>query len=183
MDVPDFETMLNIVTIMYKTRLEHKRFSVHCHAGLGRTGLAIACYLVSHENYTSQDAINLIRRKRLLWLIRPLSVQTVKQAEFVAEFKLFQDSLKIIFTKHKEKRKLFEEYLWNQRYFNDNESHLIKSIPKVFKTNRLSLGSLIYWWIDVKIMKNCLNVNCVWWHLKDMKEESMENILKFKYYK
>lgn len=76
---------------------------------------------------------------------------------------------------------MFEEYLWNQRYFIDNESHLIKSIPKVINTNRLCLESLIFWWKDAKRRKRCPSAKAVYSALKVMRMERMENIQKFKY--
>ena len=30
----------------YVTKVEKRKIAVHCHAGLGRTGLAIACFFV-----------------------------------------------------------------------------------------------------------------------------------------
>ena len=65
-----------------------RKVAVHCHAGLGRTGLAIACYLVYDCNMTAEEAIMLVRAKR------PGSVQTPKQAGFVASFSDFLSSLR-----------------------------------------------------------------------------------------
>jgi atypical dual specificity phosphatase len=36
---------------------------VACHAGIGRTGVIVACYLV-HKGFTAKDALELVRRKR-----------------------------------------------------------------------------------------------------------------------
>ena len=36
---------------------------VSCNAGIGRTGVILACYLV-HEGFTAKDAIELVRKKR-----------------------------------------------------------------------------------------------------------------------
>ena len=41
-----------------------KKVAVHCHAGIGRTGLVIACYLVFSLNLTGQQAIDLFKLKR-----------------------------------------------------------------------------------------------------------------------
>jgi atypical dual specificity phosphatase len=52
---------------------------IHCGAGLGRTGVILACYFVS-KNMSFQNAIARIRR------LRPGSIETDDQAEAVAEF-------------------------------------------------------------------------------------------------
>jgi len=37
--------------------------AVSCNAGIGRTGLILACYLV-HEGFSARDALELVRKKR-----------------------------------------------------------------------------------------------------------------------
>ncbi|KAI9190421.1 hypothetical protein H9P43_001855 [Blastocladiella emersonii ATCC 22665] len=80
MNVPTFEQILSIVKVMANEIASGRRVAVHCHAGLGRTGLAIACYLVYDQNMSAFDAVQLVRTKR------PGSVQTAKQAGFVSDF-------------------------------------------------------------------------------------------------
>ncbi|MBX3184571.1 MAG: ATP-binding cassette domain-containing protein [Polyangiaceae bacterium] len=53
--------------------------AVHCLAGLGRTGTALALYLVS-QGVTSLEAIDTIRA------LRPWSIQTAEQADFISRF-------------------------------------------------------------------------------------------------
>jgi protein tyrosine phosphatase len=36
----------------YVTGTEGRKVAVHCHAGLGRTGLAIACFFLYSQHYT-----------------------------------------------------------------------------------------------------------------------------------
>ena len=62
---------------------------VHCHAGLGRTGLMVACYLVFSQRLRANAAVELVRRSRVG------SIQTTSQVQFVNDFeqhlvKLFQ---------------------------------------------------------------------------------------------
>jgi atypical dual specificity phosphatase len=53
--------------------------AVHCGAGLGRTGVIVACYYVT-QGLTAQNAIARVRR------LRPGSVETDEQAEAVEQF-------------------------------------------------------------------------------------------------
>lgn len=86
METPTFKQILNIAQVMANTISEDKKVAVHCHAGLGRTGLAIACYLVFSQNMSAFDAITIVRSSR------PLSVQTKKQLHFVIQFEEFLKS-------------------------------------------------------------------------------------------
>lgn len=44
------------------------KVAVHCHAGLGRTGLFVASYLIYKFRMSAKDAIYYIRDKRHLYL-------------------------------------------------------------------------------------------------------------------
>ncbi|KAI9092597.1 hypothetical protein DFS34DRAFT_282607 [Phlyctochytrium arcticum] len=91
MSTPNFNHMLSIVQVMAYA-LEHgDKIAVHCHAGLGRTGLAIACYFVYGEEMHPTDAIQKVRASR------PLSLQTRKQTLFVHQFLEFISPFKIVF--------------------------------------------------------------------------------------
>lgn len=57
-----------------------QRVAVHCHAGLGRTGLAIAACLVYRNQYNAPDAIAIVRKNR------PGALQTRGQEQFVYTF-------------------------------------------------------------------------------------------------
>jgi hypothetical protein len=88
MSVPSLSKMLDIVQIMeFNIKGTHSRkprsVAVHCHAGLGRTGIVIACYLVYAAGMSTEDAIQLVRTKR------PGSVQTATQVQFVNDFYLY----------------------------------------------------------------------------------------------
>jgi atypical dual specificity phosphatase len=52
---------------------------VHCAAGMGRTGVVLACYFV-HKGLSAQNAIARVRR------MRPGSIETDEQADAVEEF-------------------------------------------------------------------------------------------------
>uniref|UniRef100_H3DKR8 Zgc:77752 n=1 Tax=Tetraodon nigroviridis TaxID=99883 RepID=H3DKR8_TETNG len=56
------------------------RVAVHCHAGLGRTGVLIACYLVYTLRLSPSEAVHYVRIKR------PRSIQTRAQINQVFSF-------------------------------------------------------------------------------------------------
>ena len=66
MDVPDsLYFMLDIIKEMiFTVEKEGKKVLVHCHAGKGRTGIVIACYLIYKYHICAQDAANKVREKR-----------------------------------------------------------------------------------------------------------------------
>lgn len=58
MSTPGFQTMLDIVQVMDYTLKKDTKVAIHCHAGLGRTGLTIACYYIYAENIARLVMIN-----------------------------------------------------------------------------------------------------------------------------
>ncbi|KAK3273738.1 hypothetical protein CYMTET_18039 [Cymbomonas tetramitiformis] len=65
MTCPSLGLALDIVQVIAHHCIDRKRrCAVHCHAGLGRTGLIIACYLVYAMGMGSQAAIQLVRKQR-----------------------------------------------------------------------------------------------------------------------
>ncbi|XP_056645749.1 uncharacterized protein LOC130450997 [Diorhabda sublineata] len=75
-------SLLNMVKVM-AFALTEGRVAIHCHAGLGRTGVLIACYLVYSLRVAANDAIRYVRFKR------PGSVQTRGQIICVRHFAQF----------------------------------------------------------------------------------------------
>ncbi|EFX87457.1 hypothetical protein DAPPUDRAFT_96956 [Daphnia pulex] len=59
------------------------KVAVHCHAGLGRTGVLLCCYLIYSQRLRSVEAIRHVRRKR------PNTVQTSSQIMMIQEFEQF----------------------------------------------------------------------------------------------
>eukprot|EP00041_Stephanoeca_diplocostata_P035372 m.1246448 g.1246448 ORF g.1246448 m.1246448 type:complete len:981 (-) comp24686_c0_seq10:422-3364(-) len=89
--VPTHESLLRLVREMAQEVECGGRCLVHCHAGLGRTGLLIACYLVYALNYSAGEAIALVR------LRRRKSIQTRAQVHIVAGFEAYFRGLRRVF--------------------------------------------------------------------------------------
>lgn len=53
---------------------------IHCLMGRGRTGTMLACYLVTSEDYTADDAISETRHRRRY------SIETHRQEQAVRDF-------------------------------------------------------------------------------------------------
>ena len=97
MDVPDsLYFMLDIVKEMiYVTKHEKKRVLVHCHAGKGRTGVVIACYLMFKYHIKADEAVKKVREKR------PKCIESKSQMEYCKRFFQFISGLREIFCKEK----------------------------------------------------------------------------------
>jgi atypical dual specificity phosphatase len=63
------------------TRAHERRLGVgvHCGAGMGRTGVVLACYFVT-KNFSAKNAVARVRR------LRPGSIETPEQEDAVSEF-------------------------------------------------------------------------------------------------
>ena len=81
MDTPDIDTGMRIAQVMTYHVDSGGKVAVHCHAGLGRTGLVIACWLVLGGIVSSAAAAVTYVRK-----YRRGALQTRKQVRFVHEF-------------------------------------------------------------------------------------------------
>jgi atypical dual specificity phosphatase len=79
MEAPTQDQLDRCITSIAKANAHQMGVAVHCGAGLGRTGVVLACYFVT-KNLTSKNAIARVRR------MRPGSIETEEQAEAVAEF-------------------------------------------------------------------------------------------------
>lgn len=79
MEPPTQEQIDHCVAALDKARAGQMGAAVHCGAGLGRTGVILACWLVA-TGVSAQNAIARVRR------LRPGSIETDEQAEAVVEF-------------------------------------------------------------------------------------------------
>lgn len=83
MAVPSIERMLNVVQVMEAHERKGGRLAVHCHAGYGRTGMTIACFLMFAHHYSAEQAVSTVRSKR------EGSVQTREQKRFCLRFERY----------------------------------------------------------------------------------------------
>ena len=60
---PDLSQLLDVVKVLSFAVTQGKA-AIHCHAGLGRTGALIACFLVFQRRLDPFDAIRHVREKR-----------------------------------------------------------------------------------------------------------------------
>ncbi len=79
MEAPTAEQLERCVSAIRRANDQHMGVAVHCGAGLGRTGVVLACYYVT-KGLTASNAVAKVRR------VRPGSIETDEQAEAVFEF-------------------------------------------------------------------------------------------------
>ncbi|EQC36753.1 hypothetical protein SDRG_06188 [Saprolegnia diclina VS20] len=92
MTSPNLSLMLDIATVMASVLAQaQQKVAVHCHAGYGRTGLAIACTLIFQHGISAAEAIAIVRRGR------PGSIQTHGQVAFVGRFHDYLRQAKLVF--------------------------------------------------------------------------------------
>jgi atypical dual specificity phosphatase len=79
MEAPTQEQLDRIISAIDRAQEKNMGVAVHCTAGLGRTGVVLACYLVAH-GMNAENAIARIRR------LRPGSIETHEQVEAIETF-------------------------------------------------------------------------------------------------
>ncbi|NXL62490.1 PTPC1 protein, partial [Chordeiles acutipennis] len=125
--VASLTTILDMVKVM-AFALQEGRVAVHCHAGLGRTGVLIACYLVFATRMSADQAIIFVRAKR------PNSIQTRGQLLCIREFTQFLVPLRNVFAccEPKAHTVTLSQYLTRQRHLlHGYESRHLKHVPKL----------------------------------------------------
>lgn len=81
MSIPDsMEFMVNIMKEMLITiKEDKKKVLIHCHAGYGRTGIVIACYMIMDSNRSADDIVTEIRSKRSSCIQKSTQMDYCKQ--------------------------------------------------------------------------------------------------------
>ena len=67
------------MSAIHKAHSQDMSVGVHCTAGLGRTGVILACYFIT-QDMSAKNAIARVRR------LRPGSIETDEQADAIATF-------------------------------------------------------------------------------------------------
>jgi atypical dual specificity phosphatase len=79
MEAPTPEQLEQCLVALRRARQHKMPAAIHCTAGLGRTGVVLACHFVT-TGLSARDAIARVRR------MRPGSIETSEQAAAVSEF-------------------------------------------------------------------------------------------------
>ena len=141
LDVPDtFNYVLDIVKdITYCINVKKKRVLVHCHAGNGRTGLIIVCYLVYSLRYKWEEALKIVREKR--WK----GVEKKVQEDFCRDFEIYVRFKEKIFGDEKMN---VDWYVYNQNLLDYKKDSNKKSYVLNYfyeNNNNLDNKKLIYY--------------------------------------
>jgi protein-tyrosine phosphatase len=89
---PGIELMRRIVDTLDDELARGSRIYLHCHAGVGRTGTAVGCWLVE-QGLTGGEALKLIAHKRDALLGQ--SPETEAQREFVRRWRARQPKVAV----------------------------------------------------------------------------------------
>lgn len=125
--VASLTTILDMVKVM-SFAMQEGKMAVHCHAGLGRTGVLLACYLVFTSRMSADQAILFVRAKR------PNSIQTRGQLLCVREFAQFLVPLRNVFSNAGPKAHAvtLSQFLTRQRHLlHGYEARQMKNVPKI----------------------------------------------------
>ncbi|XP_040920677.1 protein tyrosine phosphatase domain-containing protein 1 [Toxotes jaculatrix] len=127
--VANLTTVLDMVKVMAFAMQEGK-IAVHCHAGLGRTGVLLACFLAYATRMTANQAILYVRAKR------PGSIQTRGQLRCVRQFSQFLAPLRSVFScaEPQSNPVTLSQYLNRQRHIlHGYERKELRHLPKIIQ--------------------------------------------------
>jgi protein tyrosine phosphatase domain-containing protein 1 len=107
--------MIDMVKVLSFALAEGKA-AVHCHAGLGRTGLFIACYLIYTYRMSANQAIHLIRERR------DGAVQMNEQIQVIKQFEKHLIPLRIVYSEAASESTFINDTLFDSNNNNNNET-------------------------------------------------------------
>ncbi|XP_026223393.1 protein tyrosine phosphatase domain-containing protein 1, partial [Anabas testudineus] len=125
--VASLTTVLDILKVM-AFALQEGKIAVHCHAGLGRTGVLLACFMAYATRMTANQAILYVRAKR------PNSIQTRSQLRCVKQFVQFLTPMRSVFScaEPRSNPVTLSQYLNRQRHIlHGNERKELRHLPKI----------------------------------------------------
>ncbi|XP_052085009.1 protein tyrosine phosphatase domain-containing protein 1-like [Mytilus californianus] len=125
--VASLSTILDMVKVI-QFAVSDGKVAIHCHAGLGRTGVIIASYLVFTNRIHADDAIQFVRSKR------HGAIQTRGQMEVIREFEQYLKPFRIIFSIAGTDSREFslQQFLNRQKQIlHGYEARKLKYVPKV----------------------------------------------------
>ncbi|XP_068453292.1 protein tyrosine phosphatase domain-containing protein 1 [Clinocottus analis] len=127
--VANLTTVLDMVKVM-AFALQDGKIAVHCHAGLGRTGVLLACFLAYATRMNANQAILYVRAKR------PNSIQTRGQLRCVRDFVQFLAPLRSVFSCAEPRFHpvTLSQYLNRQRHIlHGCERKELRNLPKIIQ--------------------------------------------------
>jgi len=83
MSVPEFDDLIYAVDFIHRRITNNEPVLVHCLAGMGRTGVILACYLIKYQKMSASEATEKVREER------PGSIQSYSQEEIIFQFEKF----------------------------------------------------------------------------------------------
>jgi len=125
---PTKHQMLNIVKVMSMSVQSDEKVAVHCHAGFGRTGMVIACFLIYFRKFAPSEAIRAVR------IQRGKCIEKKAQLEYVYEFERFIKESQIVFAIHTDLSPFsIGTYLekFQYQYLHGEESRTLRYLPKI----------------------------------------------------
>ena len=128
MCTPSLEQMLSIVKVMSMSVCSDNKVAVHCHAGFGRTGMVIACFLLYFRKMTPAEAVRAVRTQR------GKCIEKKAQLEYVYDFSQHVKNLQIVFAIHTDSVPFtLQRYLEESQYeyLHGSESRNLRHIPKI----------------------------------------------------